>query len=283
MNQRTTKTPEVESAVAAHYNAPGLANKILRTLDQTGADPKSLCVDDFAPVDEFHVRGRESTAELAAMLELKKGAKVLDVGSGLGGTARFLASEFETDVTGLDLTQSYCDAATRLSAQVGLTDRTRFRQGSALALPFEDASFDVVWTEHVQMNIEDKRQFYAEALRVLRPAGQLVFHDIFEGSGGAISFPVPWAADQSMSFLASANSTRELLADLGLTEQTWVDTTETSARWFEMVIARNKEAGGPPPLGLHLLMGESAKTKFANLAAGLREGRLATIQGVLRK
>jgi SAM-dependent methyltransferase len=166
---------------------------------------------------------------------------------------------------------------------VGLTERTSFRQASALELPYEDACFDVVWTEHVQMNIEDKQRFYSEALRVLRPGGHLMFHDVFAGQGGPISFPVPWATDASMSFLATPEQTRELVGGLGVTEREWIITTKASQVWFEAAMDRNAKNGGPAPLGLHLLMGPSAKLKFGNALTGLRERRLCTVEAVFEK
>jgi len=283
----TTPTSAVQQTnhpqIAGHYDAPNLAERILEGLRMAGKDPESLGADDLAPVDEFHIRGREATEELAGLLELKAGSEVLDIGSGLGGTARFLAGEFGCQVTGIDLTQSYCDVATSLSSRVGLADRTRFTQASALELPHDDASFDVVWTEHVQMNIEDKVRFYSEAARVLRPGGHLVFHDVFAGADGPVTFPVPWASDSSMSFLATPEETRELVNGLGLSELEWIITTAASVAWFEAAAERNANNGGPPPLGIHLLMGDTAKIKFGNLMNGLRDSGLCTVEAVFQK
>ena len=149
-------TTNAQRDVAAHYAVANLENLILEGLDAAGKDLDALTVDDLAPVDEFHIRGREATKELARWVDLQAGQRVLDVGCGLGGTARYLADAFQCTVVGLDLTEEYCRVAERLSARVGLAERTSFKQGSALDIPFPDREFDVVWTEHAQMNIADK-------------------------------------------------------------------------------------------------------------------------------
>jgi ubiquinone/menaquinone biosynthesis C-methylase UbiE len=207
---------------------------------------------------------------------------VLDVGCGLGGSARYLAAEYQCQVTGIDLTQEYVDVANTLAGMVGLTDRVAFRQASALEMPFEEGSFDVVWTEHAQMNIADKRAFYREIGRVLRPKGLLLFHDIFRGEGGPLHYPVPWAEGPSISFLAAPEEVRQVLEDLGFSIHDWADKSEPSLQWFVSAIDKLK-ASGPPPLGLHLLMGGTARTKFENNIRNLREGRFVVYQARAEK
>jgi MPBQ/MSBQ methyltransferase len=185
-------------------------------------------------------------------------------------------------VTGIDLTHEYVDVANALAGIVRLKDKVAFRQASALDMPFDDSSFDVVWTEHVQMNIVDKPAFYREIRRVMRPKGLLLFHDIFLGDGGPLHYPVPWAEEPSISFLAAPGEVRQLLEDLGFSIHDWVDKTEASLQWFVAAIEKLK-ASGPPPLGLHLLMGSTAKTKFENTTRNLREGRIVVYQARAEK
>lgn len=156
---------------------------IAAALREAGKDPSRLAPADLAPVDEFHIRGRESTVELARRAAPRTGERVLDLGCGLGGSARYLAAEHGCAVTGIDLTHAYVDAARTLTRWVGLDGRVRFEAADALALPFDDASFDLVWTEHVQMNIADKSRLYAEIARVLAPGGRLALHDFLRGTG----------------------------------------------------------------------------------------------------
>ncbi|HEY5764140.1 MAG TPA: methyltransferase domain-containing protein, partial [Rhodocyclaceae bacterium] len=148
--QETTK-----DIVRQHYARAGIAASILSALAEAGKDVQRLTPADLAPVDQFHVRGRAATLELARVAGIDASMRVLDVGCGIGGTTRGLAAEFGCHVTGIDLTDEYCRAAVLLSERVGLSDRVGFRQADATRLPFEAGSFDLVWTEHVAMNIAD--------------------------------------------------------------------------------------------------------------------------------
>lgn len=269
-------------AVEQHYARGNIIDAILAGLRASGKDTARLVPDDLAPVDEFHIRGREATVELASRARLQPGLRVLDVGSGIGGSARYLAAEHRCAVTGLDLTPAYVETARSLAELVGLGDSVRFQQGSALALPFGNAAFDVVWTEHAQMNIADKRAFYTEIARVLGPGGRFVFHDIFQGGAGHPHFPVPWAGNASLSFLVTPDAVRAILEDLGFEILDWEDKTTQSRDWFAATLERLKEAG-LPPLGTHLLMGAAAEVKLENTVRNLREGRIAVIQAVARK
>lgn len=268
--------------VEQHYGVAGILETILKALAAMGKDIERLVPPDLAPVDEFHIRGREATVELASRAKLASGSRVLDVGCGLGGSVRYLATEHNCRATGIDLTAEYIEVAMALAERVGLSDVVEFQQASALALPFDAASFDVVWTEHAQMNISDKSGFYGEIARVLGPGGRLVFHDIFAGDGGEPHFPVPWAEESSISFLMNLASLRETLKAAGLRILDWQDKSEHSLVWFKGVVEKTKESG-PPPLGLHLLMRETARTKFENVIRNLQENRIVVIQAVAEK
>ena len=268
---------DTEQAVEGHYGDP--RTRIYAALEATGVDLDRLDVDTLAAFDEFHVRGRESTAELAELAKIGAGEKVLDVGCGIGGSARYLARHRGCEVTGVDLSAAYCELASDLTARVGLGDQVNFRQSSALELPFSDDSFDVVWTEHAQMNIADKRGFFAEMTRVLRPGGRLAFHDVFAGDGGELEFPTPWATEPSESFLLEVAALRDLIGDLGLSIMEWRDCSAVSTEFFRGLLER-LASSGPPPLGVHLMMGERAPEKIRNLHGGLASGALVTIEAV---
>ena len=274
--------PDAGHPVEQHYGRGQILESVLRALREQGKDVTRLAPADLAPVDAFHVRGREATVELAALASLTPGLRVLDVGCGLGGSVRYLAAEHRVRATGVDLTREYVDAACALAVAVGLGDRVAFHESGALDLPFENGAFDVVWTEHVQMNIEDKRAFYAELARVLAPGGRLVFHDIFQGEGGPVHFPVPWAEDASISFLAPPDAVRALLETLGFGIRAWEDKSRRTLDWFTALLEKQARSG-PPSLGLHLLMGPTARTKFANLVRNLREGRCVVVQALAEK
>ncbi len=265
--------------VSGHYGRGRIHETILDALRAAGKDLARLEPADLAPVDAFHVRGREATVELADRARLGPGTRVLDAGSGLGGSARFLAAEYGCRVSGIDLTPEFVEVAERLTAMVRLQDRVDFRVGSVLKVPFTAGSFDVVWTEHVQMNIADKRGFYRELARVLAPGGKLLFHDIFQGANAPLHFPVPWAEEPSISFLAAPEDVRGFLSEAGFTAVEWADTTRQSLEWVLAAVERGRQAG-PSPLGPHLLMGETAKTKLANAIRNLEEERMVVAQAV---
>jgi ubiquinone/menaquinone biosynthesis C-methylase UbiE len=271
-----------DGKISEHYTIADLGDRILAALAAAGKDLEALTVDDLAPIDEFHIRGRTATEELARWAEVQPDHQLLDVGCGLGGTSRYLAATLGCKVVGVDLTEEYCRVAEMLSARVGLEDRTVFRQGSALALPFADGHFDVVWTEHVQMNIADKAGFYRELCRVLKPGGQFAFHDILAGDRGGLHFPVPWAADASISHLFTVKDLQSLMMDLGFAQVRWEDKTDASVAFFKGVLERVRTEGWMP-VGLHLLMGDDAATKFANVLRNLEEGRVRVVQAVMNR
>ena len=272
----------IASTVARHYALGDLASRIFAALEADGRDLASLTVDDLAPVDAFHIRGRVATEELAGWVRPRPADRVLDVGSGLGGTGRYLASRFGCAVEGVDLTEEYCRVATTLSERVGLLGRTGFRTADACALPFADASFDVVWTEHVQMNVGDKAAFYGELVRVLRPGGRLAFHDVFAGLEDEPHYPVPWASDATISHLVTVPVAETLLGGLGLRRERWAERTAESRAFFRGVLER-VASGRALALGIHLLMGEDAVTKIRNLLRNLDEQRVRVVQAVMTK
>lgn len=269
-----------ERSVQAHYRAVGLLDRIIAGLRDAGKDPDAVTIDDLAPADEFHSAGRHATKDLAALATLKPGTRVLDVGSGLGGPARFLAATYGCSVTGIDLMPEFCAVANELSRLTRLTERTQFRQGNALGLPFDDGAFDCVWTIQTQMNIAEKRQFYGEITRVLRPGGQFVFQDICEGNGQPLDFPVPWASEAGQSHLISPEDLRALLGTLGLTEHTFRDVSASIVAWLD---ANRPPEGMSPPLGMHLVLGERHAEKRANSGRALRDGRVRYVQAMFLK
>jgi SAM-dependent methyltransferase len=216
------------------------------------------------------------------MVGVTANIRVLDVGGGLGGAARVLAREFGCPVTVLDLTTEYCRVGEQLTAWTGLADRVTFRHGNALDMPFAAESFDLVWTQHLTMNIADKARLYAEIHRVLRPGGRLALHEILAGPEAPVLFPVPWARGPGISFLRPPAAVRALLADAGFRELAWEDETEVGATWFR---ERAAAVAGrpPPPLGLHLLLGDDLPAMLANLARNLAEGRVMVVRAVFAR
>ncbi|WP_296607168.1 methyltransferase domain-containing protein [Nocardioides sp.] len=265
------------SQVARFYSGSGsLVAAISSALDAAGLDRATLRPADLAPVDEFHIRGRAATLEIIDALGVGPDCHVVDLGSGLGGPARTLAEVTGCTITGIDLTPEFCEAATALSAWTGLSDRTRFIVGDATATALDDAAVDAALTVHVAMNIADKDTLYAEAFRVLRPGGRFVVYDVLQGEGGAVHYPVPWAADSSTSFLATPEDMRELLATAGFHVLAEHDSSEESLAWFQQVRA-TVERDGPPPVTFATFLGEAFAEMAANQVTNLAERRIRTV------
>jgi SAM-dependent methyltransferase len=259
-----------------YWGRDGLDQTILDTLTTAGKNLALLTIDDLAPLDHFHGGGKAATLRLARLANLPVGARVLDVGGGLGGPARTLAVEFGCHVTGIDLTASYVQAATMLTAQLGLSDRVTHHTGNALALPFDDGTFDVVWTQNSGMNIVDKERLYAGFHRVLRPGGLLALQEPMAGPVQPPIFPVMWARDITASFLRTPAEMHTLIEATGFQVHTWDDVTaETSGA--------NPGATAPTYSIQRLVMGEALD---AITKAGHRnrdEGRIVMVQAVFER
>lgn len=271
-----------EVQVASHYGRSQLREALLSALQGAGKDPNHLTLDDLAPIDEFHVRGLEATLELGRDLNLSPAMQVLDVGSGLGGPSRRFASLYGCAVTGIDLTAEYCDLAQFLAERLGLSQLVSYRHGSALEMPFEPASFDAAYTQHVAMNIADKAALYREVARVMKPGAPFGIYDLLEGDGGEVVFPVPWALTPETSFLVSPADLRTLLDDAGFEIVDWRDTTEQGRQWFVRLRERMQQSG-PPLLTFHVLMGDDFPQMAENQVRNLMERRIAPTQIICKK
>jgi ubiquinone/menaquinone biosynthesis C-methylase UbiE len=267
--------------VEDHYTSSDLGAVILTALQGMGKDIDHLTPDDLAPVDEFHGGQRAATIRLAELLGLSGSERVLDVGSGLGGPSRFLAWRYGVHVSGVDLTAEFVRIAEMLTQRTGLTGKVDYRQGNALELPFDDASFDVVWSQNAAMNIADRDRLYREMRRVLKPGGRLALQEVAAGPGGPPHFPVQWAREPSISFLFSAEVTRAKLEAAGFRVLTWHDTTEEALQ--SAARRAHNTSSGPPPLGTHLILGEDWRAMFRNSARNLEERRTELFNAILER
>jgi SAM-dependent methyltransferase len=270
----------LERAVARHYGRPKLKDRLMQAIVAAGLDPDNLTPDDLAPVDEFHTGGRLETVHVLGKLHLEKTDHILDVGCGLGGTARYLATHFGCRVTGIDLTPEYIEIAKTLGERTRTSDRVNFMTASALKMPFEDGSFDAAITFHVAMNVKDRVTLYREIARVLRPGAFFCIYDVMKGSNDGLRFPVPWAEIAANSHLTSQSEMRELLSSAGFEVIEVEDRSNFAIDFFRQ---RLKADGPPPPLGLHVLTGENAREKFQNYLQGVEAGSIAPTVMIARR
>jgi len=257
------------------YERPGLLDRIGVGLQKEGKSLATVTLDDLAAVDEFHLRGPAATNALIEMLDVKVGASVLDAGCGLGGPARRLAQSKGCNVTGVDLSREFCTVGNQLTAAVGLDTLVELHVGNVTDLTrFNDNAFDAAWTVHVGMNIADKAAFYGEIWRVLKPGAPFLIYDVLAGSDlQNLIFPLPWAADQSSSFLISKNDLTECLTLAGFNITHIHDWTTTALAFITAGVAKI-QINGQSPLGLHLVLGPIAKEALPNISKNLEDGRL---------
>jgi ubiquinone/menaquinone biosynthesis C-methylase UbiE len=271
------KIVSIEAKVAGHYTRGRLEDAILQAVAKAGKDPARLTAEDLAPVDEFHVGGIEATKDLAAQMDLRPEFCLLDIGCGIGGPARYFAAQHGCKVTGVDLTEEFVQVAKSLTRRIKLDHLAEFHHASALALPFGPRTFDRAYMIHVGMNIADKAALYCEVRRVLKPGGLFAIFDIMRAAGGSLRFPVPWALTEDTSFVAEVHAYRDALEAAGFRV-----THQRGRRAFAIeFIVRNMARmaqGGPPALGIHLLVGEAAKPMLNNVLAMMEQGILDPVE-----
>lgn len=273
-----TTGPRVED----HYSSSGIARRILDALAAASGPETPVTPDALAPLDQFHGRGIQATRELVALLQPQADEEIADVGCGIGGPARWIAWTFGCRITGVDLTPAFCEAARELNRATGMEERVRILEGNALALPLPDAAFDRAYSQNVVMNIADKRGFYAELFRILKPGGVAALSNLLAGPAGLPHFPVPWAEGPATSFLSTADETRADILAAGFEIVSFRDTAaETVPK--QSAIRRKIEAEGMPPVSLRVLMGDRMQELTVNSIRSLEEGRAIPVEILLRR
>ena len=272
-----------EAQVADHYTTGALTERVKQALRDLGIDPDSATADDLKACDEFHTGGVAATDLLVEGLDVTPDIRVLDIGSGVGGPARYFANRYGCQATGIDLTPEFVETATELSAMVGLSDKTSFHQGSALDLPFDTDRFNLALLLHVGMNIDDKSTLFAEAARVLAPGGTFLVFDVMRADEPSdLLFPLPWSSIADTSFVVPSSDYKDAARVAGLKLSEERDLTGFAKDFFDQVFAAIAK-DGPSPLGIHLMMGETAGEKIKNYVANLDAGRIAPIALTFRK
>ncbi len=273
----------LEEDVARHYTTGDLLGRIDAALREAGADPAYPGFDALKGVDEFHTGGIEATNALLDQLEITPEMMVVDLGCGLGGTARHLVHRYGAEVRGIDLTPAFVETGRALNERLGLADRITLDLGSVLDLPYDEASADLVTMFHVGMNIADKDRLFAQVARVLRPGGAFALFDVMRGDAeDDMAFPVPWSEAPETSHVEDPDTYRRAAFSAGLSEVLERDRKEFALDYFARVF-RHIEAEGLPPVGIHLLMRETAREKIRNYVANVEMGRMAPVEMIFRK
>jgi SAM-dependent methyltransferase len=270
------------NAIADHWGRGDVYGLIVSALSKMSKPLEGLTVEDLAPVDHFHARGFPATVELADRLPIKAGQRVLDIGCGLGGPARYIAKRFQCHVSGLDITGPFVEAAKRLTTLLRMEQAVNIEQGDGQHLPYPDSHFDGAYSQHVTMNVADRHGFFAEAFRVLRPGAFFALTEHGLGPTGDPHHPVPWSADGTGAYLVPPSESRAILERTGFENVVVEDTGAKYVAAYKAVIEK-AEKGDLPPLGIHLLMGETALQKTRNAARNIEEGRTHPIQVICRK
>jgi ubiquinone/menaquinone biosynthesis C-methylase UbiE len=272
-----------DKAVSEHYTHGDLLKSIQASIAKLGKTVDSVTIEDLAPVDEFHIGGRQATESLLSQLNFSEQDHILDVGCGLGGASRFVANKYNNHVTGIDLTQEYIETGKALCTWVGLEKQVSLYQGSALSMSFEDETFDGSIMLHVGMNIDDKALLFAEVYRVLRRGASFGVYDIMRIGDGELTYPVPWATVSSTSNLDTPDQYKQALSDAGFAVSTENNRRDFALRYFKELLAKTEANGGPPPLGAHILMGESSAVKRKNVVENITAGHIAPVEIIAQK
>lgn len=268
--------------VADHWGRGDVYGLIVSALNKMSKPLEGLTVEDLAPVDHFHARGFPATVELADRLPIKAGQLILDIGCGLGGPARYIAKRFQCNVSGIDITEPFVEAANKLTALLRMEGQVKIGQGDGQRLPYPDSQFDGAYTQHVTMNVADRPRFFAEAYRVLKPRAFFALTEHGLGPKGDPHYPVPWSADGSGSHLVTPSETRGILEKTGFEAIVVEDTGAKYFAGYKQAIEK-AEKGALPPLGIHILLGENALQKTRNAARNIEERRTHPIQLICRK
>lgn len=274
----------MSTGVAEHYTHGSLLEKISSGINALGKSPGTVTVDDLAPVDEFHIGGRVASEEFIGRLGLQAGDQVLDVGCGIGGTSRFICDRYGCRVNGIDLTPEFIETGQALCEWVALTGRVELTVGNALAMPFESRQFDAAVMLHVGMNIPDKAGVFDEVYRLLKPDALFGVYDVMKTGDEDLAYPVPWSSVPETCALASQSQYAAALQGAGFELVEMRNRRDFAADFFEETRRRMQARGGtPPPLGVHIAMGDDAPVKIRNMIENIAAGRCAPVEIISKR
>jgi len=269
--------------VAKHYTHGGLVAALLQAIQQMGKSVRTVDIDDFGTVDEFHIGGRIATESFLNQLDIDASHHVLDVGCGLGGASRFAANKYGCRVTGVDLTQEYVETGNTICSWLGLDGKIRLENANATQLPYPAETFERAYMLHVGMNIADKYSLANELYRVTRAGGKVGIYDVMQVGDGELSYPVPWAAEPQGSSVSTIATYRSALNDAGFQVVAERDRREFALEFFAQLQSKAVSAEGPPPLSLHILMGSTAPVKINNMVENIARNIVAPVEIIAEK
>jgi len=268
----------MKNSITEHYTHGQLLQRILQGVEAIGKTPATVTIDELAPVDEFHIGGRQASDDFISQLELSADDHTLDIGCGIGGTSRFVASRFGCRVTGIDLTPEFVSTGQTLCDWVGLSGRVELHQGDATEMPFTDETFDAAFMLHVGMNIGNKGGLFAEVYRLIKPGASFGIYDVMQTSDDPLTYPVPWSSVPGTSALATQEQYLAALEQAGFNIIRTRNRRDFAAEFFAETRRQMEQDGGAPPLGVHIAMGDSAPIKISNMVENITSGRVAPVE-----
>jgi predicted O-methyltransferase YrrM len=276
---------------------------LMATLERGGSPVAELDIDRLSSRDQMHAGLLDATKTFVEWIGLEPGSSVLDLGSGLGGSARFLASSCSVAVTAVELCPELNEAATRITRHLGLSDRIdHLCMDITAPCDLKTSGFDLVWIQHVDMQVAKKSELYTCAAEHLAKGGRVVWHDWLAGPGGPVIWPLFWSADGEISCLADMEEFTNLLESAGLEIARLEPIPDLTSSWFEKsrsglsrVISKMRSSGstslkqaaitfpfpsqGKAGMGSKLKVFESLATEVDNALLNIREERLIPFFG----
>ncbi|MBW1615920.1 MAG: methyltransferase domain-containing protein [Deltaproteobacteria bacterium] len=274
---------EYNEKINLQYGDGSIKERINKALSAANRKFSSITLKELSYMDELHMGGGEATIKLANAAKLFSGARLLDAGSGLGGPARILAAKFNCIVTGIDLTEEFCNTAAMLTKLAEIdSNKVSFICGDACNAPFKNESFDIVWSQHSSMNIEDKIKLYSEYKRVLKKGGLLIIHDAVSEPNKSLYYPTPWANEPSISFLITEEKLISILTGSGFEKIYLSDISEETINWYKK-LKQERKSGNIPILGPHIVFGSAISVMASNMRKNLIEKRVKVVETIWRK